>query len=215
MLHEDATSLRFSDISEVIGMMVIEITEKPRPLIPIWSVRLVHVLCRLMSTEAETSSVRRLVRALVHTGYRTRVGGTVLHLAVDDDSSSTDSNDLLSDQLSPVVVELLLEAGAAVNAVDCLGNTPLHLAVFKQTKTTRGDDAEPDDCSKITDVLLQHGAHIDAANAAGQTVCDLLPPSVVFNHVNLKCLAARVVRAYRLRYRDTLPTTIADFVDIH
>ena len=103
MLQEDATNLRFLDISEVIGMMIDEINEDGRlmelPIVPTWSIRLVHVLCRSMSIEAEMASVRRLVRALyVRTIglYRTPDGETILHLAVTE-ASSLVSDDVISD----------------------------------------------------------------------------------------------------------------------
>jgi len=47
----------------------------------------------------------------------------------------------------------------------------------------------------VVDVLLDHGAHIDIANAKRAVAFDKLPANVnVFNHVSLQCLAARAIR---------------------
>jgi len=109
------------------------------------------------------------------------------------------------------VVKSLLTAGAAVNALDSVGDTPLYLAVFRRpifSLTT-------DDWKKTIELLLSHGAHVDMANADGEVVYDKLPPDVtVFNHVSLACSAARAVRRYQLPYRGTTPATLADFVDV-
>jgi len=109
-----------------------------------------------------------------------------------------------------VVVKLLLEAGAPVNAVNSGGNTPLHAAVFEPPEPGRSDRSE------IIDLLLQHGAHVDATNDARRSASDLLAPDVVFNHVSLQCRAARAIRRdHQLPYRRLLPTMLADFVDRH
>jgi len=110
---------------------------------------------------------------------------------------------------SGAVVELLVEAGAPVNATDWRGNTPLHLALSYQQLTRR------DDWSELVDLLVLRGAHVDAANACGMTAVDFLPRDVVFNHTTLKCLAARAVRACWLPCRRLVPVTLAVFVDKH
>jgi len=108
-------------------------------------------------------------------------------------------------------VKELLAAGAAVNLMDADGNTPLNTAVFNQPETS-----ERDAWLEVIDLLLQYGAHDDFANADGETAFDLLPPSVdVFEHVSLKCLAARAVRTHHVTYRGIVPTTLSDFVDKH
>ena len=110
-----------------------------------------------------------------------------------------------------MAVELLLEAGAPVNAVNHEGDTPLHLAVFNQQATTTLKGA----WSEMVDTLLEHGAHVDKANKAGKTARDFLPADVVFKHTSLACLAARALRASDIPYRGILPTRLADFVDEH
>ena len=163
-----------------------------------------NAACRLMNTEAEKSSVQQVVRALVQTRCRTEDGHrTLLHLAT------------FRVRLSSAVVECLLKAGAAVNAADASGNTPLHAVLSKPP-----EEASPSRAVwlRVIDLLLEYGAHVDIANAKREIAADKMPPSVnMFNHVSLQCLSARAIRKHQLpqAYRGVLPTMLADFVDRH
>jgi len=79
----------------------------------------------LKSNEAEISSFRQLVRAVVQTRLRTPDDKTLLHLAVLRRIGSVN-------QPRRALVESLLVAGAAVNVVDSAVNAPLHLAVYNR-----------------------------------------------------------------------------------
>jgi len=215
MDNENAASICFSDVSDVLGMMVVAINERawtpsdedcPIDLVCLLFIYLVDLLCRVMTTEDEASSVGQLVDGLVRTRCRTDDGRTLLHVAVHP--IKDDDDDVPTVTPSSVVVGHLLEAGAAADATDAGKNTPLHAVVFNQPETSPVRD-------EIVDLLLQHGVHVDAANADGRTASDCLSPSLVFDHVSLKCLAARAVRSYKLPYRGNVPATLADFVDRH
>ena len=169
-----------------------------------FSIDLVYLACRLMTTEAEKSSVQQTVRALVQTRYRTEDDRrTLLHVAT------------FRVHLSSAVVECLLKAGAPVNAADASGNTPLHAVLSKPPEESSPSRAV---WLKVIDLLLEYGAHVDIANAKREIAADKMPPSVdVFNHVSLQCLSARAIRKHQLphAYRRVLPTMLADFVDRH
>jgi len=221
IFDEDPANIRFIDVSDVLGMTVAEINETvsisaanvcptEQAIFLQLSLHLVHLCCRLMSTEAEMTSTRQLVRALVRTKFCTADGRTLLHLAVDPASSSV-ADELYSDLPSIVVVESLLMAGAAINEVDSAGNTALHIAVSNRPETSRRVV-----WLELISLLLHHGAHIDIANAKREVASSALPPGVnILNHVSLKCLAAQTIRTHQLAYRGIIPTTLADFVDVH
>jgi len=221
IFQEDAVNVRFVDISEVLGMTVAEISETAsmsaanicpmeQTVLLQLSIHLVHLACRMMSTEDEMSSVRQLVEALVRTRACTSDGHTLLHIAVDP-ASSTVADELYSELPSSAVVEFLLVAGAAVNEVDSAKNTPLHTAVFNRPETSREGV-----WLEVINLLLQSGAHVDMANAKREIASTMLPRNVnILNHVTLKCLAAQTIQTHRLSYRGIIPTTLADFVDIH
>ena len=221
IFQEDFVNIRFVDISQVLGMTIDEISEtasiSAADVCPVeqtillqLSIHLVHLLCRMMSTETEMSSVRHLAQTLVETKACTSDGRTLLHIAVDPASSSV-ADELYSELPSSVVVEFLLVAGAVVNEVDSAKNTPLHTAVINRPETSREGV-----WLEVINLLLQSGAHVDMANVKREIASTMLPRSVnVLNHVTLKCLAAQTIRRHRLAYRGTIPTTLADFVDIH
>ena len=224
LYDKNADSVRFSDVSDVLGTIVAAINGRAwtssaehclndewfRDLVCLLFVHLVDLLCQVTSTEDEVSSVRQIVDSLVRTRCRTGDGRTLLHLAVhpecwikhDDHCDHPWLRTLLP---SSVVVGHLLDAGATADATDVGKNTPLHTVVFNEPETSPARN-------EIVDLLLQHGAHVDAANADGRTASNCLSPSLVFNHVSLKCLAARAVLSYKLPYRGTVPTTLANFV---
>jgi len=230
MYDENARRIRLSNVSHVLGVIAVELKErawtssdKHSPnnqwsnydLLCLLSIYLLDLLCRVMSIEDEASSVRHLVDGLVRTRCRTADGRTLLHLAVhpeclfkDDHGKRSYRTRLPTMPPSSIVVGHLLEAGAAADTTDARENTPLHAVVFSQPETTPETD-------EIVNLLLQHGAHVDAANADGRTASDCLSHSLVFDHISLKCLAARAVRSFKLPYRGTVPTTLADFVDRH
>ena len=76
------------------------------------------------------------------------------------------------------VVEFLILNGAHVNARDAAGSTPLHrVARTQRIITPRGDPAGAMDLIRkskekgevVAELLLDHGAEVDARDALGQT----------------------------------------------
>ena len=200
----DSTNIQLANISEVLEMTVANIKKVVSHsaaaavdrMMLLSFIRLVHLACRLMSTDNETSSVHELVKAAVQTKCHTKDRATLLHLAVDC---------VYPDPPGRVLMESLLVAGADVN-------TPLHVAVVKWNRYQSQRDA----WLEVINLLLAYGAHVDFVNAKGRRASDMLPSSVnVFNHVSLQCLAARTIRTHHLPYHGILPTRLADFVDKH
>jgi hypothetical protein len=65
--------------------------------------------------------------------------------------------------------------------------------------------------------LLECGAHLDTVNINGKTFADFVKVHEVVNEVkftSLQCLAARVVKKYRLHLDNEIPH-LTDFVELH
>jgi ankyrin repeat protein len=92
---------------------------------------------------------------------RTGLGSTPLHLA------ATNSD--------PGALQVLLAAGANVNAKDAEGNTPLHMAAY----TNRYEQAR---------LLLEAGADIEAVSSGGRTPIALARKSRADNVAGLLAL---------------------------
>lgn len=110
------------------------------------------------------------------------------------------------------MVQLLLQCGADVNAMDSCRNTPLHLAVFL--------DLQSIDVA-ILHLLCDAGAHLDYANDSGQTALDLVVHLSTRNflekrnRISLKCLCARFIRLKSVPYHGKLSSSLTDFIQRH
>lgn len=108
------------------------------------------------------------------------------------------------------MLQVLLRVGADPNLRDDYGNTPLHLAAM----------AKPCPAS-VAQVLLNYGAHIDFVNDEGETFAVLLKEQKVHELVNtakftrLSCVAARVIRQYRIPYKGIVPSKLETFIMNH
>lgn len=108
------------------------------------------------------------------------------------------------------VLELLIGCGGNVNCQDTVcGDTPLHFSL---------DCPKPD--KFIIQLLLENDAHIDTCNRYGVTPYSLVFRQAdfgfrPFDHVSLKCLAARAVVTYGVSYVGHVPKTLEEFIPLH
>ena len=120
-------------------------------------------------------------------------------------------------QFEHAVVELLLECGANVNAVDDDHNTALHLC--SKAIRNSGTQKHHDLMKGIAELLLKNGAHVDMVNLSGNSAAEILTSSLigwnVLDFVSLKCLAARVVMECNIPYAGHIPASLESFVQIH
>ena len=116
-------------------------------------------------------------------------------------------------------VQLLLDAGFNVNALNNNGDTPLHrAAMFNPYLWTQYHRI-----TKMLEVLLLGGAHLDYTNKDGLTAMDkstnVRAKSFLSYRYNktlcLKCVSARAVKKYGLPYFGEVPKSVEKFISMH
>ena len=116
-------------------------------------------------------------------------------------------------------MQLLLDAGFNVNALNNNGDTPLHrAAMFNPYLWTQYHRI-----TKMLEVLLLGGAHLDYTNKDGLTAMDKSMNvrakdflSYEYNRTPcLKCVSARAVKKYGLPYFGEVPKILKKFISMH
>lgn len=156
------------------------------------------------------------VKRAVSLGAASEEGESLLHLALNTDSSRMDGT-FIFEFPSNEVVRSIVNAGGSVSVVDEKKNSPLHQCVTswkeKSYNPGRGDQGE-----SLAWLLIEHGAHVDARNSDKETPLEFLHQlNLVFpvNYTSLKCLAARTLADSSIDYRAYLPPLLHHFVDMH
>lgn len=174
---------------------------------------LIYLLVETARTDEQKEQMREMVTALIRSNPRSAsTGDTLLHLCVSrlntiKSAYFSDDNQIIFPNMD--VIKLLLECGAPVNARNESRSTPLHVA------------ANPYNFySPLVQLLLDHGAHLDQPNRAGD--CPAIFVAVnplnnvhLVNYVTLRCLAATAVCKYKIPYQGQIPTTLETFVKFH
>ena len=106
---------------------------------------------------------------------------------------------------------ILLQYDADVNAVDAMGNTPLHIVA---SNSTVYDES-------ILEFLCDAGAHLDYTNTLGQTPVDIASNGeakqwlISKMTISLKCLCARLIQKYTIPFDGKFSTSLTNFVKRH
>lgn len=177
---------------------------------------IVTKLIKKLSPEEETN-VYRLVYQINKLNLTTGDGSTLLHLSVNADTPVDEFHTKYVCKFPCAATAcMLVNCGADVNVTDKAGNTPLHIIVAYQKPIT---DFMTLHC--IITKLLEAGSHIDRANNNGETAFDAVLTGVAeiilksqFK-LSLKCIAAKAVKEYNVPYRGIIPTSLANFTDMH
>ncbi|XP_064630321.1 protein fem-1 homolog C-like isoform X1 [Lineus longissimus] len=178
------------------------------------SLHLLNLMCYMELEEENSFKFRKLVHKLIVLNPLGQRGEHLLHLATDYRSSSVD-NEECSRLPNVKLVQLLINCGADVNCVDSRRNTPLHV-LGQSLKQDRSSSCPYD---KIADLLVLHGAHVDACNTLGEVAYQVMVNKnkmiVPFDHITLKCLASKVIRKHALKYEGEVPESLKPFIEMH
>ncbi|KAK7865662.1 hypothetical protein R5R35_006914 [Gryllus longicercus] len=219
---------RFEDVAAVFQLLARELPEK-RQLLEVRPIQrrqqdsydrilkcithLIYLLVETGKSNEQKELVQEMVTSLIRTNPRSSSSGdTILHLCVSrlntiKSSYFHDDNQIIFPNMD--VIRLLLDCGAPVNARNESRSTPLHVA------------ANPYNFySPLVQLLLEHGAHLDQPNKAGD--CPAIFVAVnplnnvhLVNYVTLRCLAATAVCKYKIPYQGQIPQTLETFVRFH
>ena len=113
-------------------------------------------------------------------------------------------------------INLLLQCGANVDAIDAERNTPLHLIVQRKT--------DIENVLFIINLLLDTGhAHPDCVNDRGQTPLESVSNVHIKEHLRgklgvgrLKCLCARLIRKQKIVFQtNQFSSSLVNFLEKH
>ncbi|XP_055642760.1 protein fem-1 homolog C-like isoform X2 [Toxorhynchites rutilus septentrionalis] len=173
---------------------------------------LMYILLAKSSSVDEKELIEKKVRELVQQDLRTTEDReTLLHLSVSAsnllervDWGEVDNREPVFPNIT--VMNLLLKCGADVNARDKARSTPLHVSASNYQ-------------TEIVEMLLEHGAHIDARNVYGsrptQYIAELKDDILLSNHMSLKCLCANAIVENSIPYENKFPAAMERFIKAH
>ena len=120
--------------------------------------------------------------------------------------------------ITALLCKTLICSGLSVNALDENKNTPLHILASEANKVAPSDMKNHYD---ILTCLIENGAHIDACNNLGETAIDVATDDTIkemiktHKKINLKCLAAKVIKKNGISFKNCLPEYFHEYVDLH
>lgn len=187
-------------------------------LIKIITILLANKSCTVQKQQIRTlhTSIMNIVRIAT-----LRDGQTLLHRAVN---GVTPVDDFYTNEICRFpcfkTALLLVNSGALVTAEDCDRNTPLHVLI---SSIRRENTLVINQAYKIIQLFIEAGAHLDAVNSQGLTPAQLAALTTVSNMMmvyqnksfTLKCFAARSVAFYKLKYKNLVPKTLENFIQMH
>lgn len=197
----------------------VEIAEEMHEMNVHTALYLLAILAKIKSTPDEDHRLGKMAYQLNRKNLvvRSRNGYTPLHVVCDETTHVDDFH--VADVVSfpdERLVDLMIRAGADVNAVDSSRNTALHVIVQYNHPIS--------DFMLLHDIivrLLEAGVHADRCNVFGETAKDVSTTGVAEillrtkSVLSLRCDAARAVRRLKLPYRGLVPASLEEFIEMH
>ena len=174
--------------------------------------RLIFALNASASTCLQRKMARNLVSYILRLPLRTTAkGNSLLHIAVYMEAQPVTRCDHIE------VVSDLLHCRANVDALNHDGHSPL---MMLQVNYTHRDISR---YTKVMQLLLNARAHVDHVTSNGKRVSDYFDFETVWEEtginlnsfINLKCLAARIIRQYGISYVGMVPKHLEPFIKMH
>ncbi|XP_005992019.1 protein fem-1 homolog A [Latimeria chalumnae] len=214
-----ATKVGFNDLMGILCKSVREIeraiSQKENPPEVAQFTKALSIILHLMfllekveCSPEQDHYKKQIIYRLLKLNPRGKNGFTLLHMAVDKDTTTVGRYPV-GKFPSLHVVNVLLECGADVDSRDYENNTPLHIAARNN-------------CPVIMSTLIEAGVHFDATNSFKKTAYDLLDDKTMtknfmhpFNYITLQCLAARTIEKHKLAYKGLIPEEMKAFIELH
>ena len=207
----EPVSLTLGNASVCLGLYSQFLSSTHFHLVPDWDLHtvshgLLQSLCRWLAVDRENGvldAVKRLVGAcLIITDSEGKLT-TLLHLAIGMWREGKKRREL---------IQAMLDAGAdkVINFLDYNGYRPLHSAALSSTKG-------------LLDLLLDHGAHIDACDVSGNSIAKYCTgsahprlASLFDSPLPLVCLTSRAILHCGIDYMSLdLPARIKTMISYH
>ena len=183
------------------------------------SLVLLQIIAKVVRCQEDQNSRGSVfLRKLSRSNFRDEHGNTLLHLAAKRLRGFIDEKYPQPPRFPCAeTMQLLLNAGFNVNAVNNDGDTPLHRAVTFTPWTADKFDIVTD----MLEVLLDGGAHHDFVNNDGKTAMDMAATDDARRILSerktleLKCIAARAVKKFGLPYSGIVPKALEKYISMH
>ena len=171
-----------------------------------------------ISTDGDHDDIYRAIYKFIRLVPQLKNGYSPLHMCCSN-VQYTEYDPLLNVIQFPnaLLCKAFVTCGSNVNAMDNDHNTPLH--TIARCVDTDTDDIDP--CIEIITYLIENGAHTDIRNkerktAADEANTDFVKSIIMENtELNLKCLAATVVRKHGIVYVGIVSKDLEEFIELH
>ena len=178
-------------------------------------VYLIGLMQLTLSSKDEETQLHRAVYNFIQQNLHLQNGYTPLHMCCS--SVTNDNNFDMGDVVNfpnARICKTLVVCGANVNARDLYSNTPLHIIA-------RCRISDVDIHREIIKCLFENGAHFDTRNQNCMTAVDVASSRfaegliIPYMNISLKCLSASVITKHGIRYKDIIPESLYEFVELH